>query len=49
MKSEANAVILDERKARRIALAMGLSVTGTLGILEQAKLSGHLPPVRDAI
>ena len=42
-------VILDERKARRIALAMGLSVTGTLGILAQAKLSGHLPSVRDAI
>lgn len=42
-------VILDERKARRIALAMGLSVTGTLGILVQAKLSGHLPSVREAI
>ena len=42
-------VILDERKARRIALAMGLSVTGTLGILVQAKLSGHLPSGRDAV
>ena len=42
-------VILDERKARRSALAMGLSVTGTLGILVQAKLSGHLRSVRDAV
>lgn len=42
-------VILDERKARRIAAAMGLSVTGTLGILVQAKLAGGLPSVRDAI
>lgn len=42
-------VILDERKARRIALAMGLAVTGTLGILVQAKLAGHLSSVRDAI
>jgi predicted nucleic acid-binding protein len=28
---------------------MGLAVTGTLGILVQAKLAGHLPSVRDAM
>jgi predicted nucleic acid-binding protein len=28
---------------------MGLSVTGTPGFLVQAKLSGHLPSVHDAI
>lgn len=42
-------VILDERKARRIALAMGLSVTGTLGILLQAKQTGQLPSVSAAL
>ena len=42
-------VILDDLKARRIAAALGLHVTGTPGILVQAKLAGHLPSVRDAI
>ena len=42
-------VILDDRKARRIATALGLTVTGTLGILVQAKIAGQLPSVRDAI
>lgn len=43
------AVILDDLKARRIAGMFGLSVTGTLGILIQAKRAGQLPSVRDAI
>ena len=42
-------VILDDRKARRIATALGLTVTGTLGILVQAKIAGHLLSVRNAI
>ncbi len=42
-------VILDDLKARRIATALGLAVTGTLGILVQAKLTGHLSSVRGAI
>ena len=44
-----DAVILDDLKARRIALTLGLQVTGTLGILLQAKQSGHLPSVKNAI
>lgn len=44
-----DAVILDDLKARRIALTLGLQVTGTLGILLQAKQSGLLPSVRAAI
>jgi|GEM_PF-1742308 len=43
------AVILDDLKARRIALTLGLSVTGTLGILLQARQTGHLPSVSTAI
>ena len=43
------AVILDDLKARRIAAMLGLAVTGTLGILIQAKRAGHLPSVKAAI
>jgi len=42
-------VVLDDRKARRIALALGMKVTGTLGILLQAKQAGSLPSVTMAI
>ncbi len=42
-------VILDDLKARRIARRVGLAVTGTLGILLQAKASGHLPSVSNVI
>jgi predicted nucleic acid-binding protein len=42
-------VILDELKARRLATAVGLHVTGTLGLLVQARRSGHLPSVRKAV
>lgn len=44
-----DAVILDDLKARRIAITLGLQVTGTLGILLQAKETGLLPSVRAAI
>ena len=44
-----DAVILDDLKARRIAHTLGLQVTGTLGILLQAKQTGLLPSVRAAI
>lgn len=42
-------VILDDLKARRVARRLGLAVTGTLGVLIQAKLAGHLPSVAAAI
>ena len=42
-------VILDDLKARRIASMLGLSVTGTLGLLVQAKHVGCLSSVREAI
>lgn len=44
-----DAVILDDLKARRIALTLGLQVTGTLGLLLQAKQTGLLPSVKAAI
>jgi predicted nucleic acid-binding protein len=36
----ADLIIIDERKARRIAKDVGLKVTGTLGILVEAKQQG---------
>lgn len=39
-------IILDDLPARRLAEALGLSVTGTLGVLVYAKRRGLLPAVR---
>ncbi len=38
-------LILDDFKARRIATQLGLSITGTLGIIIKAKLEGIIPSV----
>lgn len=45
----ATRLILDDRKARRIAQQMGLPVTGTLAVLLRAKQQGLLPAVSDVI
>ena len=45
----AGTVILDDRKARRIAATLGIAVTGTLGILVQTKTAGQLPSLRESI
>lgn len=42
-------VVLDELKGRKIAEKLGLKVTGTLGILIEAKQSGHLKSVKDCL
>jgi predicted nucleic acid-binding protein len=42
-------VVLDDLKARRVALTLGLQVTGTVGILLFAKQVGMLPSVGAAI
>ena len=39
-------VVIDERRGRRAALAVGLRVTGTLGLLGRAKELGIVPTVR---
>jgi uncharacterized protein len=40
-----NRVVIDERRGRRAALAVGLHVTGTLGLLGRAKKLGIVPAV----
>ena len=42
-------VCIDERKGRRAALAVGLRVTGTLGLLGRAKSLGLIPSVRSCV
>jgi uncharacterized protein len=39
-------VCIDDRKGRRAALAVGLRVTGSLGLLIRAKIVGLVPAVR---
>jgi predicted nucleic acid-binding protein len=45
----ARLILLDERKARRIAARMGLQIAGTLAVLLRAKQQGLLAAVRPYI
>lgn len=42
-------LILDDLKARRLANSLNLKYTGTMGILPDAKLNGHLQSVKPVI
>lgn len=42
-------VVLDDRKAREAARALGLPVMGTLGIILGAKREGRIPSASDAL
>jgi hypothetical protein len=46
---DARLVIIDERLGRRHALRLGLTLTGTVGVLLRAKAAGVLPAVRPVI
>ena len=47
---ESNALlILDDLKARKLAASLNLQYTGTLGVLVEAKLSGHLASIKPVI
>jgi predicted nucleic acid-binding protein len=43
---KANILIMDERKGRKIAQSMGLNITGTLGVILQAKNKGIIDEVK---
>jgi len=42
-------VLIDEKEGRRIAIQCGISVTGILGILLRAKLTGQIEYIRPEI
>jgi predicted nucleic acid-binding protein len=46
---EAEIVIVDEQEGRKVAVAMGLQVTGVLGILLRAKHLGEIPALKPEI
>jgi predicted nucleic acid-binding protein len=39
-------LIIDDLKGRRFAQKTGIAITGTLGILVEAKIAGIIPAVR---
>ena len=39
-------VILDDYKARKIAERLGITLTGTIGVIIKAKLNGTIPSVK---
>ncbi len=49
LEKSADWLLLDERDGRRAAKALGLRVTGVLGILLRARLQGRLPSLRRAM
>jgi predicted nucleic acid-binding protein len=46
IETEGCLLILDDLKARNFAKQLGITITGTLGIILDAKLSGHIPIVK---
>lgn len=49
LEEQSPLLVLDDKKARRLASSLNLNHTGTLGILIDAKLSGHLESVMPVI
>ena len=46
LESADNIVILDDWKARKLAERLGLSVTGTLGVIIKARNTGLIPSIK---
>jgi predicted nucleic acid-binding protein len=42
-------VSIDDLRARKVALRLGLKITGTLGVLHKARKTGHIDSMRDVI
>jgi len=42
-------LIIDDLKGRKFALQLGLSITGTMGIIVQAKLTGIIPSIKPVL
>jgi hypothetical protein len=46
MERDADLVVLDDQEGRRIAKQRGLSVTGTIGVLVEARADGYIDSLR---
>lgn len=42
-------LIIDEAKGRKLAVSLGLIITGTLGIIAEAKKSGYILSVKSIL
>ena len=45
-EAQADIVLLDERRARKLAISLGFQVVGAVGVLLRAKREGFLPQLR---
>jgi predicted nucleic acid-binding protein len=46
---KADLVLLDERRARKVAAGLGLRYIGVIGVLVEAKSRGHVTKVKPAL
>lgn len=49
METPGSTVIIDDNKARKIARQLGLTFTGTIGVIVKAKLRGLIPSIKPLI
>ncbi|RYD87481.1 MAG: DUF3368 domain-containing protein [Sphingobacteriales bacterium] len=49
LENPGSIIILDDNKARKIALQLGITITGTFGVIVKAKLNGIIPTVKPII
>ncbi len=49
LENENATIIIDDYKARRIAEELGLSITGTIGVIVKAKLNGVIESIKPLI
>jgi predicted nucleic acid-binding protein len=49
VERDADLVVLDDQEGRRIAKRRGLSVTGTIGVLVEARADGHVDSLRQEL
>lgn len=49
LRSSAQVVLLDEQRARRVAVRLGLSIAGSLTVLVEAKRRGLIPLVEPVV
>jgi len=49
METENCTLILDDYKARKLASNLGLSFTGTVGVIIKAKLNGYIPSIKPSL